>query len=157
VDTDKWLLVILNQHYLVDLKKIDEIIENALYLNYNTLITYFFKKYLNSYNFEKNSYEYWELFKFVNGCISALIIMILFLAFLLLKFMNYMDYVRFFLIKFLIFDKPEIKKEICKKEEMKDLGKEKKEEKSTEEKILDQFPAVAEKLSNLKRRGGLGG
>jgi hypothetical protein len=106
VDTDKWLLVILNQHYLVDLKKIDEIKENALYLNYNTLITYFFKKYLNSYDFEKNSYEYWE---FVNGCISALIIMILFLAFLLLKFMNYMDYVRFFLIKFLIFD---IKKEI---------------------------------------------
>ena len=42
---------------------------------------------------------------------------------------------------------------------MKDLGKEEKEkeEKSTEEKILDQFPAVAEKLSNLKRRGGLGG
>jgi DNA topoisomerase VI subunit B len=73
--------------------------------------------------------------------------------------MNYMDYVRFFLIKFLIFDKPEIKKEICKKEEMKYLGKEEKEkeEKSTEEKILDQFPAVAEKLSNLKRRGGLGG
>ena len=37
---------------------------------------------------------------------------------------------------------------------MKDLGKE---EKSTEEKILDQFPAVAEKLKNLKRRGRLGG
>jgi len=146
----------LNQHYLVGLKKIDEIIENALYLNYNTLITsnYLKKKYLNSYDFEKNSYEYWELFKFVNGCISALIIVILFLAFLLLKFMNYMDYVRFFLIKFLIFDKPEIKKEICKKEEMNDLGKE---EKSTEEKILDQFPPVAEKLSNLKKRGGLGG
>jgi hypothetical protein len=53
VDTDKWLLVILNQHYLVDLKKIDEIIENALYLNYNTLITYFFKKYLNSYQLSR--------------------------------------------------------------------------------------------------------
>ena len=37
---------------------------------------------------------------------------------------------------------------------MKDLGKEEKEkeEKSTEEKILDQFPAVAEKLSNLERK-----